>query len=199
MTDDTNPTVLVVDDEAGIRTLYERYLSPGYDVRTAATGQAALDAIDNGVDAVVLDRRMPDVHGDEVLDRITDRGLRVRVVMVTAVEPDFDIIEMPFDDYVVKPVEEERLVESVEQVLARAQYSDLLDEFYRTANKVAALQSAKPGEELAASDEFDRLTTRAAELREEVTETLGKIDDYASAFHEVERLPTLSETDEDSS
>jgi DNA-binding response OmpR family regulator len=193
MTEDTRPTVVIVDDEPGIRTLYERYLSEEYDVRTAATGEAALEAIDESVRVLVLDRRLPDVHGDEVLARITDQGLDLRVVVVTAVEPDFDIIEMPFDDYVVKPVDGDRLRESVGHVVARAEYSDLLEQFYRTANKMAALQAAKPEEELADSEEYRRLRTRANELRDEVTDTLLDIDDYARAFHEVDQLPALSE------
>ncbi len=44
------------------------------------------------------------MSGDEVLDTIAERGIDPAVVMVTAVDPDFDIVEMPFDEYLTKPV-----------------------------------------------------------------------------------------------
>ena len=41
---------------------------------------------------------MPQLSGDEVLASIRDRGLDYRVAMVTAIPPDFDTLEVPFDD-----------------------------------------------------------------------------------------------------
>ena len=75
-----------------------------HDVRTAYGGEEALEKADEDVDLVFLDRQMPDMSGDDVLERVRERGLDCRVVMVTAVDPDFDIVEMPFDDYLTKPV-----------------------------------------------------------------------------------------------
>ncbi|MFB6105679.1 MAG: response regulator, partial [Halobacteriaceae archaeon] len=63
------PTVVVVDDEEGIAEAYSYWLSDEYDVRTAQSGAGALETIDEDVDVVLLDRRMPDRSGDEVLDR----------------------------------------------------------------------------------------------------------------------------------
>jgi len=60
--------------------------------------------MDDEVDAVLLDRRMPDVHGDEVLARLREEGCDCPVIMTTAVDPGMDILEMDFEDYLCKPV-----------------------------------------------------------------------------------------------
>jgi DNA-binding response OmpR family regulator len=183
-----SPTVLAVDDEEDVVALYERFLGNDYDVRVAMTGREALDSVDDEVDVVMLDRRLPDVDGEVVLERIRERDLDCRVAVVTAVDPDFDIIEMEFDDYLVKPVREREVRETVAHLLARLRYSDLLTEYYRVASKVAALKAAKTDEQLQAHDEFVDLDGRAAQLRDEVTSTLEELDDYETAFSEVVEL-----------
>lgn len=196
MSEDSTSVVLVVDDDEDLLRLYDRYLSKKFTVRTAATGEGALEQVDDDVAVMVLDRRLPDIPGDAVLERLEEFAVGVRVVMVTAVEPDFDIIRMPFDDYLVKPVSERRLVETVHHLFTRVQYSELLDSYYRTANKIGALESSKTPDELAKSREFNELLKRANTLRDNVTDTLLEMDDYAGAFHEVERLPNLSKLDD---
>jgi DNA-binding response OmpR family regulator len=185
MTEAQRPTVLVVDDEEDAVALYEQFLEDDYDLRVVKTGEEALDSIDDGVDVVMLDRRLPDIDGEVVLERLRERSLDCRVAVVTGVDPDFDIIEMEFDDYLVKPVREREVRETVDHLLARRRYSDLLTEYYRVASKVATLKAAKAEETLRANDEFVRLEERAAELRREVTSTLEELDDYATAFNEV--------------
>jgi len=185
MTEAERPTVLAVDDEEDVVALYEQFLGDGYDVRMAKTGEEALRSVDDGVDVVMLDRRLPDIDGEVVLERIRERGLDCRIAVVTGVDPGFDIIEMEFDDYLVKPVREREVRETVDHLLARLRYSDLLTEYYRVASKVAALKAAKSDETLRANDEFVQLDERAAELRRDVTSTLEELDDYATAFNEV--------------
>jgi DNA-binding response OmpR family regulator len=185
MTEAERPTVLAVDDEEDVVALYEQFLGDGYDVRMAKTGEEALRSVDDGVDVVMLDRRLPDIDGEVVLERIRERGLDCRIVVVTGVDPGFDIIEMEFDDYLVKPVREREVRETVDHLLARLRYSDLLTEYYRVASKVAALKAAKSDETLRANDEFVQLDERTAELRRDVTSTLEELDDYATAFNEV--------------
>jgi DNA-binding response OmpR family regulator len=90
--------VLVVDDEPDVADSYAAFLRDRYDVRTAYGGEPALAALDEDIDVVLLDRRMPDMFGDEVLESIRGRGFECRVAMITAVDPDVDIIDMEFDD-----------------------------------------------------------------------------------------------------
>jgi len=113
MTD--TPTVLFVDDEPALADGYATKFSE-YDTLSAYDGEAALEALDETVDVVVLDRRMPGTSGEEVLEAIRERDHDCRVVMLTGVEPDVDVVEMGFDEYLVKPVEESALRETVERL-----------------------------------------------------------------------------------
>ncbi len=114
--------VLVVDDDEPLTDTYAAWLSDRYDVLVANSGAEALEQLDETVDVVLLDRRMPDMAGDDVLEEIHERGLDCRVSMLTAVKPDSDIVEMPFEDYLVKPVGREEVLGSVERLLL---YDDL--------------------------------------------------------------------------
>ena len=89
MTDDELPLVLVVEDEPDLADLYATWLKIDYSVRTAYGGEEAVEQLDDEIDVVLLDRRMPGLSGDEVLTKIRERGIDCYVSMVTAVEPDF--------------------------------------------------------------------------------------------------------------
>jgi DNA-binding response OmpR family regulator len=179
--------VLVVDDEPAIAETYAEYLDADYAVRTAFSGENALAELDATVDVVLLDRRMPDLVGDEVLESIREGGLDARVAMVTAVDADFDIVDMEFDDYLVKPVSEAQLRETVDRLLRYAEYERKLREFYRVSRTHAALESAKSQAELENSDEFQRLETRRTELRAALASATGDLadEDFEALFRDL--------------
>jgi DNA-binding response OmpR family regulator len=177
MGDNTEPVVLVVEDEGDVAETYELWLQESYDVRSARDGDEALAKLDADVEVVLLDRMMPGLSGDEVLERIREQDLGCRVAMVTAVEPDFDILELGFDAYLSKPVTSDDLFDTVEKLLERASYDALLQEYYALVETQATLESTKTGAELAASDEYERLEADIAELRGQLTDTLGEVED----------------------
>jgi len=117
-------SVLIVDDEERVAETYALRLRDGYETEIALSGEEALQTIDERVDVVLLDRRMPGTTGDEVVERIRNRGLDCRIVMLTAVDPDFDITEMAIDDYVVKPVTKEALQQVVDRALTISEYNE---------------------------------------------------------------------------
>jgi DNA-binding response OmpR family regulator len=180
-------TVLVVDDEAEVADVYALRLQNRYNTETAYGGRAALDRIDEGTDVVLLDRRMPTVSGDEVLSEIRERDLSVRVIMITAVDPDFDIIEMSFDDYLCKPVEKSDLVAAIEQQLIARRYDDRLTEYLETSSKLALLADEKTDQTLEGNDDIDRLQQRAEQLQAEMDEALADFDDFETAFQDIDR------------
>jgi len=167
-----------------VAELYSTWLASEYDVRTAYSGQDALEAVDQSVDVVFLDRQMPRMSGDEVLTSIEERGIDCRVVMVTAVDPDFDIIEMPFDDYLTKPVDGSALLDSVASMLTRDSYDEQLQEYFSMASKKAALESEKNTVELDAHEEYHEVSQRVEQLREEADAAASEVDDFESAFRD---------------
>ncbi len=174
---DDQPTVLVVEDERALIELYVRWLEDGYTVLTATGGEEALKQYDGEVDVVLLDRLMPGMSGDEVLQEIRSVGSDAKVAMVTAVEPDFDVISMGFDDYLTKPVERGELLETVDRLLSRTQFDEIEQELYALSSKQAALRASKPKEELEGNDEFGELQDRIDELRAELDSTMPEMDD----------------------
>jgi DNA-binding response OmpR family regulator len=184
------PLVLVVEDEPDLADLYATWLSERYEVRTAYGGHEAIEKLGNEVDVILLDRRMPDLPGDEVLEVVRDRGLECRVAMVTAVEPDFDIIAMGFDDYLVKPVSKDALRETVSSLLLRNDYDTGIQELYSLASKKALLESEKGPEDLSKNEEYQTLSERISRLREDLDSTLQDLDassDVTTLYRELGR------------
>ncbi|KAA9408907.1 response regulator [Haloarcula hispanica] len=180
--------ILVVDDEPAVADVYAEQLRDRYTVETVYSGEAALSKLDSAVDVVLLDRRMPDLSGDEVLSAIREKRYDTRVAMVTAVDPDFDIIEMPFDDYVLKPVSKEDLFGTIEQLLLYADYEERLRECYSLTAKYAALESSKPQAVLDESEEFSELKAELAEVRAELDDITDSFDatDFELLFRDFE-------------
>lgn len=194
-TDEHEPTVLVVDDERGLADLYTIWLEDDYDVRTAYDGTDALDALDDAVDVVLLDRQMPDISGDEVLSELRSRGIECRVAMVTAVEPELDIIDLGFDDYLRKPVDRETLLETVERLLRRSTYDDTVTDFFAAARKQALL-SESDDPSVTESEEFAGLEDDLADLRGSLDDVVADFDDadYEVLFRRLSDEP--GETDD---
>jgi len=186
------PVVLIVEDEPDVAETYKLWLQEEYEVRMAQNGDEGLELLDDSVDVVLLDRMMPGLSGDEVLERIRERDLGCRVAMVTAVEPDFDILEMGFDAYLSKPIRSEQLHETVDNLLDRSEYDSLLQEYYALVEKQATLEATKSSAELAESDQYDDLTERVAEMRDQLSDTLGGIEDDSDF---IATLRGLSEED----
>lgn len=177
-------TVLVVDDEPAVVDGHGARLAERYEVRRAHGGEEALAKLDEAVDVVLLDRRMPGLSGDEVLEQLRERGLDCRVVMLTAVEPAFDIVDMGFDDYLQKPVSEAELFETVEAMLRRGAYETKLQEYFALASKKAVLETEHDPDVLADSREYRDLRKRLDRLEDEVDEALAALspdDGYAVA------------------
>lgn len=178
------PVVLVVEDEPDVAETYEVWLAEEYDVRRATNGQEALEMVD-GVDVVLLDRIMPGMSGAEVLTELRERGHDCAVAMVTAVDPDFDVLEMGFDTYVVKPTTREELYGTIDALLDRATHDEQVQQYYSLAARRAALEANKPRAELDASDEYAELEARIEDLQESLGETFTDLDEegFRAAFH----------------
>ncbi|ELZ20663.1 signal receiver domain-containing protein [Halosimplex carlsbadense 2-9-1] len=185
---DGRPTVLVVDDETEVADVLALKIRERYETRVAYGGREALESMDETVDAVLLDRRMPDVHGDDVLAEIRDRGHDCVVVMTTAVDPELNILEMDFDDYLSKPIETETLLSTLDTQLDSRQSGDpKLEEFFSVVSKLEVLESELTPAELADSDEYEHRKREAEELGRELQETHPDFDEIVDTFRDIGR------------
>jgi len=115
-----------------------------------------------------------------VLTAIREAGYDARVAMLTAVEPDVDIVDMLFDDYKTKPVMKAELCALVEVLLRRAEFDERSQEFFALASKKAALEAAGN----AGTEEYEELIDRVETVREQVDDTLDELS-ARDAFVEV--------------
>lgn len=101
--------ILVVDDERGICEILDRFLTrKGYEVITALNGETALKKVKNDKpNIVLLDIRMPNMNGVDVLKEIRKIDKELAVVMVTA-DTDEQVgkmcVELGAYDYITKPL-----------------------------------------------------------------------------------------------
>ena len=121
-----NATVMVVDDEPGVRAALERALRiERYDVRLAGDGTEALALLaERSPDAIVLDVSMPDVDGLEVCRRLRAAGDRTPVLMLTARDAVDDRVaglDAGADDYLVKPFALKELQARLRALLRRTE------------------------------------------------------------------------------
>nr|WP_284438563.1 response regulator [Halomicroarcula laminariae] len=175
-TGDATPTVLIVEDEQHLADLYTDYLTDSFDVRTAYSGEEGLERLSEDIDVVLLDRRMPVVSGNEVLAEIEEQSLSCRVAMVTAVNPDFDIIEMGVDDYLVKPVTQRELTDVVERLQKITAYNEQLQALTTRKLKRNVLQVEKTRTELERSQRYQRLQSEIAEISDRVDELAADLN-----------------------
>lgn len=182
-------TVLVVDDEPDVTQTFRNVLEPEYAVETVQTGAAALETLSEHIDVVLLDRRMPEITGDQVLATIRDRGLDCRVVIVTAVDPDLDIIGMDFDEYLVKPVTGDQLQETVDQMLTRQSLDSQIERMVQVASKLATLEAKLELSQLESSERYNSLRSEYDSLRDEISLPDKSDDPYVNA--KIEKLEAL--------
>lgn len=122
---DRKPRVLVVEDEAAIRTgLTDLLVYHGFEPDTAEDGNAGLKkALSGRYDLVLLDVMLPNINGFEILERIRAKDREQPVIMLTAKSTDDDVIQglkLGADDYVAKPFSVAQLTLRIEAVLRRS-------------------------------------------------------------------------------
>ena len=110
MTNPSHFSLLVIDDEPDLRTLYElTLLREGYDIETAGTVQDALLHLkDRTYSAVITDMRLPDGTGLEVLRWLEESGRREKTIVITAygsAENAVEALKAGAYDYLTKPVD----------------------------------------------------------------------------------------------
>ena len=125
----TEARLLVVEDDPNILELLSASLRfAGFDVSTATSGSAAVDAAkDKRPDLVVLDVMLPDLDGFEVIRMMREGGTRTPVVFLTARDATDDKIRgltLGGDDYVTKPFSLEELTARIRAVLRRTGEGD---------------------------------------------------------------------------
>jgi DNA-binding NtrC family response regulator len=118
------PKVLIVDDEERFRNTMCKLLKvEGFDASTAGSGPQALDELQQkGYDVVILDVRMPEMNGVQVLAEIRKIDPEIEVIIMTgyaSVDTAKEIMKIGAYDYLLKPYAITELVEKIEAAFDR--------------------------------------------------------------------------------
>ncbi|TRO53855.1 response regulator [Candidatus Bathyarchaeota archaeon] len=119
---ETSRTILIVDDDKSILRTFTRILQKnGYKIETAETGKEAIEkVIDKHYDLALLDIRLPDMDGTELLAKIKEQMLNTIKIMITgfpSLESGVKALDEGADAYLVKPVKPEDLLMLIKEKL----------------------------------------------------------------------------------
>ena len=114
--------ILVVDDEEGLRLLYEEVLkAEGYEVITAGNGKEAIQQLEAGKpDLIILDIVMPVMDGMETLGRIVGKDRKIPIILNTSYAGyQQDFMSWAADAYLTKSVDLSKLIDKVRELLEK--------------------------------------------------------------------------------
>jgi len=116
--------ILIVDDLTYVVRTIERILTEaGYLVLTAKTGMEALELFETHTpDLITVDQKLPDMLGTKLVEKIRsiEKGKKIKIIFISAVyETDeiLSILKLKVDDFLIKPFQKSKLLESVKNVL----------------------------------------------------------------------------------
>jgi DNA-binding response OmpR family regulator len=117
-------SILIVDDDINLCTVLKEELTEvGYDAEYVNDGDTAFDFLrGSSVDLILLDLKMPNKDGFEVLKEIQQRGIKVKIIVLTAyadVKSAIDSAKLGANDFISKPYDFDELLITIRKVLQR--------------------------------------------------------------------------------
>lgn len=121
-----NARILVIDDEDSIRKVLQTILEDqGYIVDTAKSGQEAMIKSDNGFfNLALIDIRLPDMQGTELLTRFKQTTPKMAKIIVTgypSLQNAIEAVNKGADAYILKPFKVEKVLQTIKECLKRQQ------------------------------------------------------------------------------
>ena len=145
------PKILVVEDELGPRESYRQILKNDYEVILMDNGRLAIEYVTNHpVDVALVDIRMPDIDGIEVLQKIKTLQPQIEVIMITAfasIENAKNAIKYGAIDYLIKPASVKEIQATVKKAIAkriqRMQYNEKLFALLQVSQSITSSLDAQ--------------------------------------------------------
>ncbi|CAK0769082.1 Regulatory protein LuxO [Azospirillaceae bacterium] len=140
MTDPQAKKILLIEDNAPLARVYAEYMrSESYEVFHVDTGRAALDKISSWApDAIVLDLKLPDMDGLDILRHVTEQSLDASVIVITAhgsVNNAVDAMRRGAFDFIVKPFNAARLNVTLRNALERKNLTRIVERYRKNLDR----------------------------------------------------------------
>ncbi|WP_045401325.1 sigma-54-dependent transcriptional regulator [Vibrio hyugaensis] len=134
------PRVLLVEDSTSLAILYKQYVKDEpYDIFHVETGREAIQFIERSKpQLIILDLKLPDMSGEDVLDWINENEIPTSVIIATAhgsVDIAVGLIQKGAEDFLEKPINADRLKTSVALHLKRAKLENLVENIQSTFDR----------------------------------------------------------------
>jgi len=171
------PVVLIIEDEPDLADLYAEWLGDDYAVRIANDGETALWHFDESVDVVLLDRRLPDTSGEELLGQLKESGVDCGYAMLTGTEPGFEILKLDIDEYATKPIERDELIAIVERLEDRRAVEGAVGAYLSALSKKRAIEAELDAEELDSDPRYRSLSSELHGRRRQIESLLRQLDE----------------------
>ncbi len=127
------PKVLLIEDSTSLALLYKQYVKDEpYDLFHVETGRDAKAFIERNMpELVILDLKLPDMDGEEILDWILEKQLNTSVIVATAhgsVDVAVQLLQKGAKDFLEKPIKSDRLKTSINLHLQRTKLENLVED-----------------------------------------------------------------------
>lgn len=137
---ENRPRVLLVEDSASLAAIYKQYLTQeDIELEHVESGITAKQVIAKmAPQLVILDLKLPDIPGEEVLHWISEQELPVAVIIITAygsVDVAVEIMRLGAQDFLQKPFDANRLITTVRNVLENTRLKYLVDDLATTFDR----------------------------------------------------------------
>ncbi|HBR15555.1 MAG TPA: hypothetical protein DD723_08480 [Candidatus Omnitrophica bacterium] len=124
MLDKSRGKILICDDEEGIRESLKLILSNHYNLMVTDSGEQCVELVNNAPDIglVLLDIKMPNVNGLEVLKLVKEKRPNLSVVIITgykSVETASEAANLGASGYIVKPFKSDEILSTVGRLMEK--------------------------------------------------------------------------------
>lgn len=157
--------ILVIEDNKAQAEMYKRWLEPKYSAEVATSFDEALRKYDKDQEVILMDRKLKNSKAEDLissLDGIENRN----IIVITGMEPDLDLLEMPIKDYLIKPIDRDKLRNTVKKILEVDKRTDKDKELLELLSKKRVLDK-KPSE-VREKQQYHQLVDRIDELKEDL-------------------------------
>lgn len=176
------PKILVVDDELGPRESLRMILRDDYEAMTAANGKEAIALLGTTeFDLVILDIRMPDINGTDLLKIVKEKAPSTEVIMITAyasVDTATKALREGALDYLIKPFELSTVRDIVAKGIARRNEMSLVKK------RISELQLANKTLESEIESTYNSINSHYKETISSLVAAVDAKDSYTKGHQE---------------